>query len=297
MTRILVADDSAVDRALAEALLRRAGLGEVASCADGGAALEAIRRAPPDLVLADLVMPGLDGLELTTRARAEHPELPIVLMTSHGNEKIAVLALRAGASSYIPKDLLAQDLVEVVRGVLALGKRHRDEARLLAALVRHDSTYLLENDPALISMLVRQMQEEAKALSGFPETAAMQLGIALQEALVNAAQHGNLEVTSELRCVDTDAYRALLEERNRRLPYRERRVRVDARFAPGEARFVVQDEGPGFDWRTLPDPKDAQNLVKACGRGVLLMRSFMDEVRFNEAGNAVTMVKRSAAGA
>ena len=57
--------------------------------------------------------------------------------------------------------------------------------------------------------------------------------------------------------------------------------------------FVVRDEGHGFDAGNLPDPTDPHNIELASGRGVLLMRSFMDEVMFNETGNEVTMVKRS----
>jgi len=60
-----------------------------------------------------------------------------------------------------------------------------------------------------------------------------------------------------------------------------------------QAVFVVRDEGHGFDFGSLPDPTEPENIELASGRGVLLMRSFMDEVMFNEIGNEVTMVKRS----
>jgi anti-sigma regulatory factor (Ser/Thr protein kinase) len=67
------------------------------------------------------------------------------------------------------------------------------------------------------------------------------------------------------------------------------------RFAPGEATFVIQDEGPGFDPASLPDPTDPENLDKVSGRGLLLMRTFMDEVSYNDRGNQVTMIKRTVA--
>ena len=54
----------------------------------------------------------------------------------------------------------------------------------------------------------------------------------------------------------------------------------------------IRDEGEGFDPAKLPDPHEAANLEKASGRGVLLMRSFMDEVRFEDGGRSVTLVKR-----
>ena len=97
---------------------------------------------------------------------------------------------------------------------------------------------------------------------------------------------------SKLRESEDNAYRRLGDERTKQPPYCDRRVRVIATLTPSEARFVIRDDGPGFDSSTLPDPTDPQNLLKVSGRGVMLMRTFMDEVSFNEVGNEVTLVKR-----
>ena len=64
---------------------------------------------------------------------------------------------------------------------------------------------------------------------------------------------------------------------------------------PAEARFVIRDDGPGFDPAALPDTADPENLLKPSGRGVMLMRTFMDEVTFSSNGACVTMVKNAAA--
>ena len=69
-------------------------------------------------------------------------------------------------------------------------------------------------------------------------------------------------------------------------------IDVQARFTRDDATFVVRDQGPGFDPASLPDPTDPENLEKASGRGLLLMRTFMDSVEYNSAGNEVTMIKR-----
>src|ERR1041385_8005293 len=71
-----------------------------------------------------------------------------------------------------------------------------------------------------------------------------------------------------------------------------RPVPLSARLPRDHAEFTVRDEGPGFDVSTLPDPRDPANLEKASGRGVMLIRTFMDEVRYNDKGNQVTMTKR-----
>lgn len=67
--------------------------------------------------------------------------------------------------------------------------------------------------------------------------------------------------------------------------------RIEAIGVPQSIAIVLRDEGEGFDWKNAPDPTDPENVEKASGRGVLLMKSFMNEVRYNEKGNEVTMVK------
>ena len=72
----------------------------------------------------------------------------------------------------------------------------------------------------------------------------------------------------------------------------EKRVRVELRVRPGEVHARVADEGGGFDPRSVPDPRLPENIARESGRGIFLMRALMDEVRFNEAGNAVSLVLR-----
>jgi len=111
--------------------------------------------------------------------------------------------------------------------------------------------------------------------------------------LVNAIEHGNLELSSDLReSADRRGYLKLAAERRCQPPYRDRAVQVEARFSPTEAVFTVRDAGPGFDPAGLPDPTDPENLGKSTGRGLLLVRTFMDEVSFNKSGNEITVVKR-----
>jgi anti-sigma regulatory factor (Ser/Thr protein kinase) len=69
-------------------------------------------------------------------------------------------------------------------------------------------------------------------------------------------------------------------------------VYVTVQITREEARYVVRDEGPGFNPSKLPDPTDPSNLERVSGRGLLLIFTFMDEVKYNATGNEVTMIKR-----
>src|SRR5262249_46593109 len=118
------------------------------------------------------------------------------------------------------------------------------------------------------------------------------VGIALEEALLNGLYHGNLEVSSELRQDGSGAYERLAQERRQQSPYRERALRVRAKLSRSEAGVVGRDDGPRLDPAALPDPTDPAQLERASGRGLLLIHTFMDDVRYNAAGNEITLVKR-----
>src|SRR6202008_3824555 len=100
------------------------------------AALARMEEARPDLVLTDMQMPELDGLELVEAVRARFPEVPVILMTAHGSEELAVNALQRGAASYVPKRSLAHDLVSTVGAVLELAKARRASLRVYESLDR-----------------------------------------------------------------------------------------------------------------------------------------------------------------
>jgi CheY-like chemotaxis protein/anti-sigma regulatory factor (Ser/Thr protein kinase) len=299
MPKVLIVDDSPVDRRLASKLLeKRPDGGEatgiaVVTAENGRQALDVIAREAPDAVVTDLQMPELNGLDLVIEVRARHPFVPVILMTAHGSEELAVRALQSGAASYVPKRELARDLLETVESVIEAAGGKRDQSRLMKSLRRTETHFVLENDPALIPPLIAHLKESAGRMNGADGAGLVQVTVALREAVLNAMDHGNLELDSALREQDDHSYHALQRERRGQKPYSDRRVFLTVRESPGEAVYVIRDEGPGFDTSKLPDPTDPANLEKRSGRGLLLMRAFMSEVRHNDRGNEVTLVRRT----
>jgi CheY-like chemotaxis protein/anti-sigma regulatory factor (Ser/Thr protein kinase) len=292
MAKILVVEDNALDRLLVGKLLAK-GINLTAAYADNGrAALEVITKDVPDLVLTDMQMPEMDGLQLVREVRRQFPLVPVVLVTAHGSEELAVEALRSGAASYVPKQKLAGELVETIESVLALADSHRRRQHLRHRLTRVESHFALENDRALIPPLVAELTENLTFMGLADDTELLRVTVALGEALENAMVHGNLEIGAEERDRDERAYRELIAQRRGQPPYRDRLVYVTAKESRTEAIYIIRDEGPGFDTSRLPDPADPQNLEQTTNRGLLLIRAFVDEVRHNAKGNEITLVKR-----
>ncbi len=118
--RVVLADDHTLVReGTAELLERAGGIEVVGQAADGNEALRLVRALRPDVLLVDLAMPGLDGLEVTRQARALSPPPAVLALTAHEEEPYVLAALEAGASGYLTKSARGRELVEAVRGTAA----------------------------------------------------------------------------------------------------------------------------------------------------------------------------------
>ncbi len=154
--RILVVDD---EEHITELLAMALGYNgfEVERCGDGRAALAAIERARPDLVLLDVMLPDLDGFEVARRVRLDEgvtAPLPIIFLTARDSTGDKVNGLRLGGDDYIAKPFSVEELIERVKAVLRRSGRHGgDDARLeFADLVLDDDTHEVRRDGELISL-------------------------------------------------------------------------------------------------------------------------------------------------
>ena len=291
MEKILIVDESADDRDLAGQCLREHGIIPLFA-ANGREALRSIEVEHPDAILTDLHMPDMDGLELVRLVRSRHTGMPVVLMTSRGSEESAISALRAGALSFVPKAELRNTLCNAMEMVMAAVEERRSRERTRTLLDRSEATFVLGYQPDGPAALISHFEGNLRRINFCDDTELFQIGTALAEAINNAIDHGNLELDSCLREDGTEMYSRLRHERSTQPPWRDRRVRITERLTPDALEYVVLDEGKGFDVASVPDPRDPECLLRVSGRGLLLVRTFMDEVTFNRAGNQVTMMRR-----
>ena len=212
----------------------------------GREALAALPARLPDVVLTDLDMPEMNGLELVEAVRRDFPAVPVILMTALGSEEIAVEALQKGAASYVPKRNLRR------RHPGHAGQRPRRRpggarpaARLRLPGARPSCTSSWTTTRRWRRRSSACWRNRRRACGSCDRHDLMRVGVALHEALLNAIHHGNLELSSELRQEgDEKDYRDLAAVRRRQPPYRDRRVRVTAHCRVAEAVYVIEDERP-----------------------------------------------------
>jgi CheY-like chemotaxis protein len=295
-SHILVVDDSPTQLRQIQFLLEKEGF-VVQSAMDGIQAIASIEETMPLLVVTDLQMPEMNGLELVASLKESMPSLPVILTTSQGSEEIASQALKAGAASYVPKRELNDTLIPVLQQVMAVNKATKAVPQVAQNAVESNITLEVANDESQIPDVISRLELPMVELDLFDEGERMQIAMALDEALLNAMIHGNLEVSSELRQSDNGTpYVNMIAERKERAPYRDRKVTIKLEATSEEIIFIIRDDGPGFDAAALRDPTDPENIERAGGRGLLLINAFMDEVSHNEVGNEIRMRKRKVTG-
>ena len=152
--RVLVADDHTLVRAGLIALIAKLPEMEVvAEAADGREALRLVRDLQPDLVLMDIAMPGLNGLESAERIHSIHPKTKIIILSMHSNEEYVAQALKAGAAGYLLKDAATAELEMALKSV-AMGQFY-----LSPAISRQVVDNLLRGGPSGLDVLTPRQRE------------------------------------------------------------------------------------------------------------------------------------------
>ena len=274
MSRILVVEDDRATRHLLGEVLEQAGH-TVVTANDGAGALKAIAGSPFDLMLLDIWMPKMNGLEVLARLKALGARPRIVVMTSDDTPETLLQAVREQAFDYVKKPVAPADLVARV-----------DEA--LSATCEPPGIDVVSARPNWVELLVPCDRRAAARIQGFlahldtglPEDVRESVGYAFRELLLNAIEWGGkLDPSRKVRIAYLRAARMLL--------------------------YRIADPGPGFKFEGLvhaavghpPDQpiahmEEREKLgLRPGGFGILTVRAKVDELLYNEAQTEVVFIK------
>ena len=267
--RVLVVEDSKTMQIFLRNLLEPEDY-EVIVANDGESGLELFRQAVAenrsfDIVMTDVVMPRMSGLDLLKKVRALNRDTIVVVLTSDANVDTAIEALNLGANNFLHKPPNSEEILSVMWRATKQREIFLENAELNPFTER---TIHIEIPSQLkfIKGIAHNIIADAK-LMGYDEADLHdKIPVTVDEAVTNAIKHGNK-----------------FQE--------DKKVYIDIHIDVERIKIVVADEGPGFDVKAVPDPTDPANFLKPSGRGILFMSIGMDEVRFNEKGNILTLIK------
>jgi CheY-like chemotaxis protein/anti-sigma regulatory factor (Ser/Thr protein kinase) len=272
--RLLIVDDDPSIHELVAAMLVGTNW-ELDNAPDGAAALARVAGRAYDILLADILMPGIDGLALLGQLRIRYPDLPVVMMTVKNTPEHVLESLRREAAAYISKPFSRDTLLGTLQNALS-------------APVKDDEIKILSDKPNWISLQIRCRLATADRLTQFvrelpsdldPEQRE-QIATAFRELLMNAVEHGghlDAEKTVDLSYIRTA--RTIV--------------------------YYIRDPGEGFSMDALTHAAVAntdeepfrhvalrqQMGIRPGGFGLLMTKSFADELIYSAKGNEVILIK------
>src|SRR5437763_16199872 len=204
--RILIVDDHPITRNALSALLDQEGFSVVGEAADGAEAIELARRLRPAIVLLDLSMPGIGGLEALPRLREAAPETEVVVLTASGTEENLLAAIRGGAAGYLLKSEPPERIAEFLRGVA-------------------------EGQAALSGEVARRLLEQVREGGvgrGSPDSIAASLSARELEVLLLLDDHLGTDEIAERLYISEHTVRSHVKSLLRKLNVSSRREALDA---------------------------------------------------------------------
>lgn len=247
---------------------------------------------PVDFIVTDIKLRKMDGIELLRHISALDNPVP-VLLTGYGNVDDAIKALRYGACDFIKKPFDASQIASKIRSILKVRDEEKRTVDLGAFAVHEKREFLLPLDLEVGNLIAFELTKNLPGIGLCNHVTAENVALSLREAISNAMFHGNLEISSDIRESDggTGHFNAEIERRMQEEPYAGRTVRLKSELTEEYVEYIIEDQGPGFDFSKLPDPNDPVNFFKKSGRGILIIKIHMDEVEWNEKGNILRIRK------
>jgi CheY-like chemotaxis protein/anti-sigma regulatory factor (Ser/Thr protein kinase) len=272
--RLLIVDDDPSIHELIQAMLAGTNW-EADSVSNGEETLTRLATHCYDLLLADILMPGMDGLTLLGQLRTRHPDIPVVIMTVRNTPDHVLGSLRREAAAYISKPFSRDTLLNTLQNALSTS-------------VSNDDIKILSDQPHWISLQIRCRIATADRLTQFVRELPSdldpdqreQIALAFRELLMNAVEHGgHLDPEKTVDLIYIRTARTIV--------------------------YYIRDPGEGFSMDTLAHAAVANTAeepfrhvelrrqmgIRPGGFGLLMTKSFADELIYSAKGNEVILIK------
>lgn len=291
MKSILVIDDEKSIRDMLRAGLTQYGY-NFYDAADGNSGIDVYKRTRPDIVLTDVKMPEMSGLELTRTLKGIEYDTDIVIMTGYGSEELVIEALRSGATNYIKKPISFNELFNILDGIILSRERRRKSEVIKDVVVFEKKKLVIDNDISRIWGVINQILFNVPTEVSDAILEGIRLG--LYEVILNAIEHGNLGISYEEKseAIQENTYLSLLESRSLQADRRQKRVFIDCTVGHIELSVEIRDQGEGFDFHEFAGPESSNEILRAHGRGIFLASLYFDKLVYEEPGHTVTISKR-----
>ena len=259
--KLLIVDDEDMIREVLNITLTGNGY-KVDEAVNGKSALKLMEKNKYDMVLTDIVMPGMNGLELTQKV-VEKYAIPVIILTAYGTFDYAVEAINCGAFNFVSKPFDNDQLLKIVKKGLKLPSLKAGQ-KLIIPYQKHEIEFSIPGDLELIDGITYQIVRTAEASGFSPKESSLSILLTVDELLQNAIEHGNKND-------------------------RDKKIYISTLFDSEKFEMTIRDEGEGFNTNLIKDKFDPDGMEQHRVRGILLVKHYMSNVEYAAKGNEVTV--------
>jgi YesN/AraC family two-component response regulator len=296
---ILVVDDEQIIRNVLKRKLEQTTSFNVFTASDGVPALEIFKNEKIDLVISDLLMTEMNGIELLRSLKRINPRVPVIIVTGYGTLDDAIEAIHLGAEDFIKKPFDINEVIETIEKTFRKMAEQADQLEVIKFITYEDIKLSIPNNFEFLNTVINYVFSHLRARWHVGDEDLHDVKVCLYEALTNAFEHGNLEIPGDEKVrlleISQQSWRDFLIERMQEQQYREKRIHVTLMIDETRMEVRIRDEGRGFDPAKRNAEVDPEQLFRSSGRGLLLIQSLMDEMSFNDEGTEISIGKNRVA--
>lgn len=288
--RVLIVEDDFASRELLRITTEKEGY-ECEIAEDGEQGLAKFHEHKPDVVISDVRMPKMDGMELLETIRKDAKDIFIIIVTGHGTEELALKALQLGANNYIKKPLDLSDLKVLLRRFYNIIKSKELENNIPDFITNRHFELEFNTDVDLVPAIVHYLIQKTGRV--FTNKEKIQIELGLSELIINAIEHGNLAISNEEKnqALNDNKLSDLYKERMSIEAYKNKKVLIQYLYENDTCSWKIEDQGEGFNWKHVPAPTQNSLLQELHGRGIFLSKLQFDKLEYEGKGNIVQIEK------
>jgi DNA-binding response OmpR family regulator len=261
---------------------------------DGVKALDVARRQDFDLIITDISLPGMSGIDFIKTLRREGNFTPFIIITGDSNIELAIDTFRMGAIDFFLKPFRVGTIKSVVEKFQSM---HINKDELIHSqdltILENKNLFILMPKITRINYYVNLLILNLQNLPNFREEDQLAMKVTLYELISNAIEHGTagLNYNDKKKYLESSSsdYFNYIDERCKGT---DKRVRVYTSYTPTELEVTIEDDGDGFDPSKIPNPITGSSVNLYSGRGIFLTKLNIDEIHFNEKGNSVRVIRK-----
>lgn len=289
--RVLVVEDDVFSNKYFHNIVNVAGH-DCRVAKNGKQGLEVFEQYNPHVVISDIYMPVMDGLEMLAAIRKKKSDAIVIMATAFDSEQYAIKALELGANNYMKKPVHADNLKRLLSKYFNLLKNRSIASDIVLEVERLEFRKHFKSDMESVPLIVEHLIKQTG--NAFDDSQRIGLELGLAELLANAVEHGNLSISYEekSRALEENRLDELYRQRLGEPEIAKRTVDVDFVLDAEKCQWTITDQGEGFDWKAVQNPLKDEGILKLHGRGIFISRFNFDEMEYSGKGNVVRVMKK-----